>query len=86
VLALRATACAAASITVVKDLAPKLPRVAGDALLLQQAILNIVMNAEQAIAYGVVQEHGAQLQAANRKNGGAIFTMALPAGFAEAVE
>jgi two-component system NtrC family sensor kinase len=146
VLTLRATACAAASITVVKDLAPKLPRVAGDALLLQQAILNIVMNAEQAmaassaprklevrtravkrhrieieiadsgpgipsealqrlfepffttkevgqgtglglaIAYGVVQEHGGQLQAMNRDEGGAIFTLALPAGIADAVE
>jgi signal transduction histidine kinase len=50
VVALRATACAAASITVVKDLAPRLPRVAGDALLLQQALLNIVLNAEQAMA------------------------------------
>ena len=146
VLSLRATACAAASITIVKDLAPKLPRVAGDALLLQQAILNIVMNAEQAmagisaprtlevrtraikrhrieieiadsgpgipsealprlfepffttkevgqgtglglaIAYGVAQEHGGQLRAVNRETGGAIFTMALPAGFTEAVE
>jgi signal transduction histidine kinase len=146
VLTLRATACAGASITIVKDLAPKLPRVAGDALLLQQAILNIVLNAEQAmagvsgprrlevrtravrrhrieieitdtgpgippealprlfepffttkevgqgtglglaIAYGVVQEHGGQLQATNRAAGGASFTMALPAGFADAVE
>ena len=49
-LALRATACAAAGIEIVKDLAPKLPRVAGDALLLQQALLNIVVNAEQALA------------------------------------
>ena len=146
VLTLRATACAAASITIVKDLAPKLPRVAGDALLLQQALLNIVLNAEQAmgsvnaprrlevrtralrrhrieieiadsgpgilpealprlfepffttkdvgqgtglglaIAYGVVQEHGGQLQATNRSGGGAVFTLALPAGGSEAVE
>jgi two-component system, NtrC family, sensor kinase len=146
VLSLRATACAAAAIDVVKDLAPRLPRVAGDSLLLQQAILNIVLNAEQAmasvtglkrlevrtravrphrieieiadtgpgipadalprvfepfyttkevgqgtglglaIAYGVVQEHGGQLKAANRANGGAVFTLTLPAGFAEAVE
>ncbi len=50
VLALRATACTAASIAVVSELAPRLPRVAGDALLLQQALLNIVVNAEQALA------------------------------------
>ena len=50
VLALRATACAAAGIEIVTELAPKLPRVAGDALLLQQALLNIVVNAEQALA------------------------------------
>jgi signal transduction histidine kinase len=39
-----------------------------------------------AIAYGVVQEHGGQLQASNRASGGAVFTLALPAGAAEAVE
>lgn len=50
VLSLRATAYAAASIEVDKALAPRLPRVAGDALLLQQALLNIVINAEQAMA------------------------------------
>ena len=50
VLSLRATANAAASIEVMKELTPKLPRVAGDALLLQQALLNIVLNAEQAMA------------------------------------
>jgi PAS domain S-box-containing protein len=50
VLALRATANAAASIAVTKDLAAKLPRVAGDTLLLQQALLNIVINAEQALS------------------------------------
>jgi signal transduction histidine kinase len=146
VLTLRAPACAAASITIVKDLSPRLPRVAGDALLLQQAILNIVLNAEQAmagigaprklevrtravkrhrieieiadsgpgippealprlfepffttkevgqgtglglaIAYGVAQEHGGHLQATNRDQGGAIFTLVLPVGFADAVE
>jgi C4-dicarboxylate-specific signal transduction histidine kinase len=140
VLALRATACAAASIEIVTDLAPKLPRVPGDALLLQQALLNIVVNAEQAlastttkrrlelktralgrkwiaiqiadngpglpaealprlfepffttkevgqgtglglaIAYGIVQEHEGRLIAANRPEGGAIFTIELPAG------
>jgi C4-dicarboxylate-specific signal transduction histidine kinase len=50
VLTLRGTACAAAGIEVVSTLAPKLPRVAGDALLLQQALLNIMINAEQALA------------------------------------
>ncbi|MGH9173256.1 MAG: histidine kinase dimerization/phospho-acceptor domain-containing protein, partial [Vicinamibacterales bacterium] len=50
VLRLRGATSAATSIDIVKNLAPKLPRVAGDALLLQQALLNIVMNAEQALA------------------------------------
>jgi signal transduction histidine kinase len=50
VLALRSAACAAAGIEVVKDFAPKLPRVAGDSLLLQQALLNIIINAEQVLA------------------------------------
>jgi C4-dicarboxylate-specific signal transduction histidine kinase len=50
VLALRATPCAAANIEIVSSLAPKLPRVGGDALLLQQVVLNIVLNAEQALA------------------------------------
>jgi signal transduction histidine kinase len=146
VLTLRATGMAAASIDVVKDLTPKLPRVAGDALLLQQAILNIVLNAEQAMAqsagprrlevrtrmlaadkveiaiadsgpgiathalprlfepffttkevgqgtglglaitYGIVQEHGGRLDARNRADGGAVFTIALPAGSSDAVE
>jgi signal transduction histidine kinase len=146
VLGLRATALAAASITVAKDLNPRLPRVAGDALLLQQALLNIVVNAEQAmanvsgtrrlevqtrtvgkgtveisiadtgtgisaqalprlfepffttkevgqgtglglaLAYGIVQEHDGQLDARNRVERGAIFTIALPAGSSEAVE
>jgi PAS domain S-box-containing protein len=145
VLTLRATALAAAAITVEKELTAKLPRIAGDALLLQQALLNIVVNAEQAmasttgprrlevrtqtasdgveiiiadsgpgiapralprlfepffttkevgqgtglglaIAYGIVQEHGGRLDARNRTEGGAIFTIALPAGRPEAVE
>jgi C4-dicarboxylate-specific signal transduction histidine kinase len=50
VLALRAPACAAAAIDVRTELAATLPRVMGDALLLQQALLNIVVNAEQALA------------------------------------
>jgi two-component system NtrC family sensor kinase len=50
VLSLRAPACAAANIEIVTELAPKLRRVAGDALLLQQALINIIVNAEQALA------------------------------------
>jgi PAS domain S-box-containing protein len=145
VLRLRGAASAATSIEIVKSLEPKLPRVAGDALLLQQAVLNIVMNAEQAlatidgprrlelrtrvagrrtieiqiadngpgispdvmsrlfepffttkevgqgtglglaIAYGIVQEHDGRLLAANRPEGGALFTLELPFG-SEAVQ
>jgi PAS domain S-box-containing protein len=50
VLALRGQASTATGIDVVTDLGTKVPRVAGDALLLQQALLNIVVNAEQALA------------------------------------
>ncbi len=145
VLRLRGAASAATSIEIVKNLDPKLPRVAGDALLLQQAVLNIVMNAEQAlatidgprrlelrtrlagrrtieiqiadngpgispdvmprlfepffttkevgqgtglglaIAYGIMQEHDGRLMAANRLEGGAVFTLELPYG-SEAVQ
>jgi PAS domain S-box-containing protein len=146
VLSMRATAAAAANIDVARELTARLPRVAGDALLLQQALLNIVLNAEQALAtlesgrrlhirtravspeeieiviadngpgipeealarlfepffttkevgqgtglglaitYGIVQEHGGRLDARNRAGGGAVFTIALPAGSAEAIE
>jgi PAS domain S-box-containing protein len=49
VLSLRAPAFRAANIEVVRRHADALPRVKGDPLLLQQAMLNIVLNAEQAI-------------------------------------
>ena len=142
-LSLRAGACAAAGIEVVRHLAPKLPRVKGDSLLLQQTLMNVIVNAEQAlqsidgprrieartftradrvvieiadcgpgipdealtrvfepffttkevgkgtglglaIAYGIVQEHGGELNASSRSEGGAVFTIELPA--ADAVE
>ena len=50
VVALRAPACRAADIEVVRHYDEKLPRVQSDPLLLHQAFLNIVMNAEQAVA------------------------------------
>ncbi len=139
VLALRAPAFRASNIEVVRRHEEGLPRVKGDPLLLQQALLNIVINAEQAIAgaggrietrtytrppndeqcvvveirdtgpgipstvmphlfepfyttkevgkgtglglaitYGIIQEHGGQIAAANHPDGGAVFTVRLP--------
>ena len=139
VLALRANACRAADIEVVRHYDDKLPRVQSDPLLLHQVFLNMVMNAEHAlastnharrievtsklapskdvivvtvrdngggippdvlshifepfyttkevgkgtglglaIAYGIVQEHGGHIMAANHPDGGAVFTVELP--------
>jgi two-component system NtrC family sensor kinase len=50
VVALRAPACRAQDIEVVRHYDEKLPRVQSDPLLIHQAFLNIVMNAEQAVA------------------------------------
>jgi signal transduction histidine kinase len=52
VLKLRAKALEAGGIEVTRDLAAGLPRIKGDGLLLQQALLNLVINAEQAMAGG----------------------------------
>jgi signal transduction histidine kinase len=136
VFSLRAPALRAESIDVVRDRSDVLPRVKADPLLLQQALLNIVLNAEQAIgyagrietkemllddparivieirdtgpglpadvlprifepfyttkevgkgtglglaiAYGIIQEHGGQISAANHPDGGAVFSVHLP--------
>ena len=139
VVALRAAACRAADIEVVRHYDEQIPRVQSDPLLLHQVFLNMVMNAEQAIAatggggridittsvnesgdrivatvrdtgtgiledtlsrifepfyttkevgkgtglglaiaYGIVQEHGGQIIAANHPDGGAVFTVELP--------
>jgi len=50
VVALRAPACRAADIEVVRHYDEQLPRVKSDPLLLHQVFLNMVMNAEHAIA------------------------------------
>lgn len=139
VLSLRAPAFRAANIEVVRRHSDALPRVKADPLLLQQALLNIVLNAEHAIGpnggrietttfvrdedgsphaviqirdtgpgiapaamphlfepfyttkevgkgtglglaitYGIIQEHGGQVLAANHPDGGAVFTVQLP--------
>jgi signal transduction histidine kinase len=139
VLSLRAAAHRAIGIEVVRHYDDKLPRLQSDPLLLHQVFLNMVMNAEHAIAaaggggrieistavpaardrivttvrdtgtgipeetlprifepfyttkdvgkgtglglaitYGIVQEHGGQIVAANHPDGGAVFTVELP--------
>jgi PAS domain S-box-containing protein len=143
VVALRAAACRALDIEVVRHYDEKLPRVQSDPLLLHQVFLNMLMNAEHAIAstgrggrieittgsatsrgrgdrivatvrdtgpgipvdalsrifepfyttkevgkgtglglaiaYGIVLEHGGQIAASNHPDGGAVFTVELPA-------
>jgi PAS domain S-box-containing protein len=140
VLSLRAAACRAQDIEVVRHYDDELPRVQSDPLLLHQVFLNMVINAEHAIAstgapgrievktsvnasgdrivasvrdtgtgipestlshifepfyttkevgqgtglglaiaYGIVQDHGGQILAANHPDGGAVFTVELPA-------
>jgi signal transduction histidine kinase len=49
-LALRAASCRRAGIAIERHLAAEVPKIAGDAVLLQQAFHNIVLNAEQALA------------------------------------
>jgi PAS domain S-box-containing protein len=139
VVALRTAACRAADIELVRHYDDKLPRVKSDPLLLHQVFLNMVMNAEHAIAatgrggrieiatavspsgdrvvatvrdtgtglapdvvshifepfyttkevgkgtglglaiaYGIVQDHGGDITAANHPDGGAVFTVELP--------
>jgi signal transduction histidine kinase len=125
------------SVAIERDIEAPLPFLHADPLMLQQALLNIVLNAEQAvddggwirirarldapatvrievhdsgpgiapeilphvfepffttkdvgagtglglaIAYGIVLEHGGTLTAATHPEGGAVFTMTLPAG------
>ena len=141
VVALRARACRSADIDLARHYDQKLPRVQSDPALLHQVFLNIVMNAEHAIAatgrggrieigtatsasgdrvvvsvrdtgggmpldvlsrifepfyttkevgkgtglglaitYGIVQEHGGEIVAANHPDGGAVFTVELPIG------
>jgi C4-dicarboxylate-specific signal transduction histidine kinase len=139
VVALRQSACRALNIEVVRNYGENLPRVQSDPLFLHQVFLNIILNAEHAIAasgqpgrievsavaspsnervvatvrdtgagiapdalprifepffttkevgkgtglglaiaYGIVQEHGGHISAANHPDGGAVFTVELP--------
>ena len=48
-IALRAPACRRANITVTRRLSETLPKVNGDAVLLQQGFLNLILNAEEAL-------------------------------------
>ena len=52
VAALRSKACKAAGIEIVRHVDTDLPPVTGHRLMLQQALLNVVLNAEQAIGSG----------------------------------
>jgi len=138
VLALRARLLQAAGIEVVRHHDDGLPRVYADLMLLQQALLNIIINAEHAmsdhggrievnatldkplnmivitirdtgpgiplqviprifepfyttkdvgkgaglglaVAYGIIQDHEGEIVASNHPEGGALFTIALPA-------
>jgi signal transduction histidine kinase len=139
VIASREATLAKAGIEVVRNDAPDLPPISGDPLLLHQAFLNVIINAEHAIqlrgqggrieihskadpssssvtttirdtgpgipgdvltkifdpffttkevgkgtglglaiTYGIVQDHGGAIYAANAPDGGAIFTIELP--------
>ncbi len=142
-LATRRTGLARAGIEVVREQPEGVPSVFGDQLLLQQAFLNVITNAEHAIgqagrsgtitiattvprpgriritiadngpgiaaealprifdpffttkdvgqgtglgltlAYGVIQEHGGTIHAANAPSGGAVFSIELPAADAQ---
>ena len=50
VLSNRASACRSAGIEIIRELDEAVPRILADPLLLQQALLNIVVNAEQSVA------------------------------------
>jgi len=134
-IALRAGSCRRAGIVIDRQLAERLPRIFGDGLLLQQAVHNLLLNAEQALrdrggrvavrtsysrrrrlisisvhdtgpgidasvlarifdpffttrdagsglglplARRIIREHGGEIDAANHRSGGAVFTVRLP--------
>ncbi len=67
-IGLRAAACRQAKITVRRQLGTGLPRVLGDALLLQQAFLNILINAELALA----ERPGGRIEIRTARTNGAV--------------
>ena len=144
VISSRAAALERAGVEVRRDESPDLPAISGDPLLLHQAFLNVLINAEHAtlargrggrieihsyadgsgsrvsttvrdtgqgipsdvlprifdpffttkdvgkgtglglaITYGIIQDHGGAIGAANASGGGAVFTIELPAAGAE---
>ena len=86
VVALRQSACRALDIELVRHYDDKLPRVKSDPLLLHQVFLNMVMNAEQAIAAGgrpgridiTTRSAGDSIIATVRDSGNGISVEALP--------
>jgi signal transduction histidine kinase len=76
-LSLRSRACRDAGIAVVRRLDEAVPRIIGDALLLQQAFLNIIVNAEHAItarrgAAPGASSAGNRIEAATRARRGVV--------------
>lgn len=67
--ALRSHIAKREGVTITRDLDRGLPRVRGDALLLQQALLNIIVNAEHAIATGGSERGEIHLATRAEQNG-----------------
>ena len=71
--------------SIATDLDPALPRVLGDATALEQVLMNLVLNAREAMPRGgtlrietAPREHGGTVHAASRPGEGTTFTIILP--------